>query len=281
MVTPYNSKELAEAIRAASKVRIVGTDSHRTLLPIPADGAEIVSTKNLTGLVDFSPDDQVVIVRAGTPISALQDALRESNQCLPWASTTPFGPADPTVGGAIMMNLPHRLEGRCGTWRDWILGLTIVQADGTIAKAGSRAVKNVAGYDLHRFLVGSRGTLALVTEVILRTFPIRSLPEVEGDFVGNPDADLSQGITVQRVLATDYLAATERQDPTGLNLQSTATLLRPLDLKNPPTRFKCDWFTRLGATIRLTDDLPTASKNLSARAKQLLDPDGKLNSEVF
>src|SRR5476651_1570951 len=82
----------------------------------------------------------------------------------------------------IAFNLPHTLQAQYGSWRDWILGMRVVQADGTFAKCGSKAVKNVAGYDVQKLMIGARGTLGLIAEVTLRTFPVKALPASEVQF---------------------------------------------------------------------------------------------------
>jgi len=80
--------------------------------------------------------------------------------------------ADATVGGVVASGLagPRRL--RYGTPRDLLIGITIVRADGTVARSGGKVVKNVAGYDLGKLLAGSAGTLALITEATFRLHPL-------------------------------------------------------------------------------------------------------------
>lgn len=105
-----------------------------------------------------------------------------------------------------------------GAWRDWVLGVQLVLADGMIAKAGSLAVKNVAGYDIHKFLVGTRGTLAVVTEVILRTAPLASLPMPQTLEPSQRKDDASQVLYMKR--------AKEVFDPENkLNPEDFASLL--------------------------------------------------------
>src|SRR5205823_6468495 len=76
-------------------------------------------------------------------------------------------------------NFPHALEAQCGSWRDWVLGMRIALPDGRIVKTGSQAVKNVAGYDVHKLMIGARATLGVVLDVILRVFPVSALPKPE------------------------------------------------------------------------------------------------------
>jgi glycolate oxidase FAD binding subunit len=127
----------------------------------------VVDTTALTGVVDHAAGDLVCVVRAGTPMSELQDALAGADQQL--ALDTPF--PDATVGGTVAVSTsgPRRLL--YGTLRDLLIGITFVRADGVVAKSGGTVVKNVAGYDFGKLLLGSYGTLGLVTEVVVRLHP--------------------------------------------------------------------------------------------------------------
>jgi glycolate oxidase FAD binding subunit len=160
------------------------------------------------------------------------------------------------------MNLPNWLEAECGSWRDWVLGMTVVQADGLVAKAGSRAVKSVAGYDMHKFTVGSRGTLVIVAEVILRTYPIKSLPAPQ---IRSWPGTNGPG-WFQRVLRSDFQHAVEANAGFGYDLPMSSTLYRE-DIE--PVRFEGDWILRAGQ--------PLSADRFSKRAKSLFDPQGKLN----
>lgn len=163
LVPVSSAKDLSELLRDSSgPFRIQGTDSHADSRPQALSSTQRISLAGLSGIVQYSPADLVVSVKAGTLITQLQEELRSKGQCLPLIES------GGTIGGGVSMG--------SGAWRDWVLGLQLVLADGTIAKAGSSAVKNVAGYDLHKFLVGTRGTLAVITEVTLRTAPLASLP---------------------------------------------------------------------------------------------------------
>jgi glycolate oxidase FAD binding subunit len=166
--------------------RIVGLGTKQWLLAPPEEGA--VEVRAPSGILDFWPADQVVSVQAGTPLDELQSALGERGQCLPLPDARTHGAClagwPGTLGGLVAANLPHGLLRDCGGPRDWVLGSTVVRADGTRAKSGSRAVKSVAGFDVHRALVGSWGQLALVESVILRTWPLAAVPACSGTVVG-------------------------------------------------------------------------------------------------
>jgi len=128
-------------------------------------------TSRLAGVVEHDPANQVVAVGAGTSLESLQDLLAENDQ---WLPVRPSGGTRHTLGGIAALGAcgPERL--RYGAPRDLLLGLKFVSGTGQLISAGGRVVKNVAGYDVTRLLVGSAGTLGLITEL---TFRVLSLPE--------------------------------------------------------------------------------------------------------
>jgi glycolate oxidase FAD binding subunit len=118
-------------------------------------------------VLEHEAGDLTCTVEAGIRLSALQAGLAGAGQRL---ALDP--PGDPTIGACLAANLSGPLRHRFGAPRDLVLGVTLVLADGTIANAGGKVVKNVAGYDLGKLVCGSRGTLALIARVSLRLHPI-------------------------------------------------------------------------------------------------------------
>ncbi len=138
-----------------------------------------VSTRNLNGIINHAIDDLTVTVSAGMPLAELQASLAKSNQWLPvdwpWGSQPDFEPIKcGSIGGLIARGLSGSLRQRYMGTRDQIIGIGLLRSDGVLAHAGGKVVKNVAGYDLMRLLNGSWGSLALITELTLRTQPIKS-----------------------------------------------------------------------------------------------------------
>ena len=126
-----------------------------------------VTTEGLDRILEHETGDLTCTVEAGLRLSALNAALGRSGQRL---SLDP--PGDPTIGALLAKNLSGPLRHRFGAPRDLILGVTLVLADGTIASAGGKVVKNVAGYDLARLVCGSRGRLALIARASFRLHPV-------------------------------------------------------------------------------------------------------------
>ncbi|MGO0577453.1 FAD-binding oxidoreductase [Ornithinimicrobium panacihumi] len=137
----------------------------------------LLDTTAMDELVEHARGDLIATVGAGMPLARLQEQLAEADHQVALddlVGASDGSPASPgsTVGGAVAANVAGPRRMWAGTMRDLVIGVRIVRADGTIAKAGGKVVKNVAGYDLSKLVVGSFGTLALITEVTLRLHPV-------------------------------------------------------------------------------------------------------------
>ncbi|MFQ3679448.1 MAG: FAD-binding oxidoreductase, partial [Pseudanabaenaceae cyanobacterium] len=133
-----------------------------------------VSTAKLQGVVAWAAADLTVTVGAGMLLADLQRLLATQGQFVP---LDPPLAAQATVGGVLATGTGGSLRHRYHGIRDLVLGVTFVRADGAVAKAGGRVVKNVAGYDLMKLLTGSWGTLAIVTELTLRVYPLPTVSQ--------------------------------------------------------------------------------------------------------
>ena len=137
----------------------------------------VVSTERLDKLVEHAVGDLTITVEAGMKFSQLQSILAPYKQFL---ALDPTNPEKATVGGIVATADTGSLRQRYGGVRDQLLGLNFVRADGKIAKAGGRVVKNVAGYDLMKLFTGSYGTLSIITQATFRLYP---MPEASGTVV--------------------------------------------------------------------------------------------------
>jgi glycolate oxidase FAD binding subunit len=151
-----------------------------------------VQTQGLNQILEHAAGDLVVRAQAGVPLADLQAALAPAGQ---WLALDP-PERRATVGGVVAANAsgPRRL--RYGTVRDLIIGITVVLADGTVAHAGGKVVKNVAGYDLAKLFCGSLGTLGMVVEAIFRLHPLPAATAVVTVQVESPT---QAGQAVQRL----------------------------------------------------------------------------------
>jgi FAD/FMN-containing dehydrogenase len=131
----------------------------------PHDGTRVVRAPS--GVVEHQPEEMTVRVRAGTTVEDLQRALAEGGQRVRLPSVDPSS----TVGGTLAVGRSDVRRLGWGPVRDQVLEVRYVSAEGHLVKAGGPTVKNVSGFDLCRLLVGSLGTLGLLAEAVLRTFP--------------------------------------------------------------------------------------------------------------
>jgi glycolate oxidase FAD binding subunit len=130
----------------------------------------LVSTQKLNRIVEHAVDDLTITVEAGLTFGALQAYLQSYQQFLP---LDPAFPEQATLGGIVATADAGSLRQRYGGVRDLLLGITVVRADGEVAKAGGKVVKNVAGYDLMKLFTGSYGSLAVITELTFRLYPLQ------------------------------------------------------------------------------------------------------------
>lgn len=142
--------------------------------PVAAD-TPVVSCRRLDRLLEHAVGDFTVTVQAGMPLRDLQAALAGQGQWLaldwPWGSGAD-GQDSGSIGGLVARGMAAGLRQRYLGVRDQVIGLALLRADGTAARAGGKVVKNVAGYDLVRLFAGSWGSLGLITELSLRTYPL-------------------------------------------------------------------------------------------------------------
>lgn len=176
LLEPTSDEEVRDALRTYRPVALRGLGT-KDLFGCPVESESVISTLGLKGIVEWSPQDLVVVVRAGTSVSELQSELASKGQCIPIpsafdAATNITAGLPGTVGGLVSANLPTRWDAVSRGVRYWVLGVRAVLADGRIVRAGSKAVKNVAGYDAQKLFIGAWGTMGVLTEVIFRTFPI-------------------------------------------------------------------------------------------------------------
>ena len=170
--TPHTTEEVATVTRYAHAnqlaIEMLGAGTKRGWgNPVSAD--ILLDTTRLTGVRQHSWQDLTATVGAGATWADLQHALAAHNQQV---ALDPLWPETATVGGILATNDSGPMRLKYGSLRDLVIGMTIVLADGTIAHSGGKVVKNVAGYDLHKLMIGAFGTLGVITEVTFRLHPI-------------------------------------------------------------------------------------------------------------
>ncbi|TWO71005.1 glycolate oxidase subunit GlcE [Caenimonas sedimenti] len=156
------------AAESGSALRIRGGGS-KDFLGERFEG-EVLDTTGLRGIVSYEPSELVVTVLAGTPLAELEALLAGKGQCLPFEPPH-FGSAA-TVGGMVAAGLSGPARASAGPVRDYVLGLQLVNGRGELLTFGGQVMKNVAGYDVSRLMVGAFGTLGLITEISLKVLPV-------------------------------------------------------------------------------------------------------------
>jgi glycolate oxidase FAD binding subunit len=171
--------QITDRIRAAAAdgtaLRIRGGGS-KDFYGNRLDG-ELLDTRALSGILSYEPTELVVTVGAGTPLAELETLLAERGQCLAfepphfgWSQNT--GGSAATVGGMVAAGLSGPARASAGAVREFVLGLHLINGRGEELVYGGQVMKNVAGYDVSRMMVGSMGTLGLITEVSLKVLPV-------------------------------------------------------------------------------------------------------------
>lgn len=163
---------LAEAIREAAArkapLRIRGGGT-KDFYGGPLDG-EVLDTRVCSGIVDYEPTELVITARAGTPLAEIESLMREHGQML--AFEPPRFADGGTLGGVIASGLSGPRRPYSGSARDFVLGVRLLDGHGVQLKFGGQVMKNVAGYDVSRLMVGALGTLGVLTEISLKVLPI-------------------------------------------------------------------------------------------------------------
>ena len=231
VVTVQSTEEVSEVLKYCNKHDIpvvafgAGTSLEGHVLPI--FGGISLDLSTMDKILEISPDDLTVRVQAGVKRMALNKKIASDGL---FFSVDPG--ADATIGGMASTGAAGTTTVRYGSMRENVLKLTAVLADGTIIHTGRETRKLSAGYDLTRLIVGSEGTLAIVTEISLRVFgipekmaaAISRFPTL-ADGVEAAIAIVRSGIAIARCEFLDAQCIKNVNSHDGLNLQEAPTLL--------------------------------------------------------
>ena len=176
---PANAEQIREALldaaAAGERVRVIGGDTKRPMV-LCSTAQRALRTTGIAGITNYEPEELVLSLRAGTPMADVKQVLAARGQMLAfdppdYAAVLGTAPASSTIGGVLGSGFAGSRRVSAGNVRDHILGFDAVSGRGEIFRAGGRVIKNVTGYDLAKLMVGSWGTLAVLTEVTLRVLP--------------------------------------------------------------------------------------------------------------
>ncbi len=165
---PSSAQEIADAVRSQSCVLVTGGQTKPRLSAV-GDEVTPISTRRLSGITEYDPGEFTFTALAGTPMREIVETLGAQGQYLPFDPV--FIEAGATLGGTIAsgVNGPGRM--RYGGIRDFILAVQFVEGTGQLLRGGAKVVKNAAGFDFPKFLVGSLGRFGAIVEATFKVFP--------------------------------------------------------------------------------------------------------------
>lgn len=206
MLTPATANELSDAIRAHPRVLAVGARTKPRLSAV-GDDVALVSLQRLSGITAYDPGEFTFTALAGTPLREIRAALAERGQYLPF--DPPLADSGATIGGTVAAGLSGPGRFRYGGVRDFILAVQFADGAGRLLRGGAKVVKNAAGFDIPKFLVGSCGRFGVITEVTFKVFPApRSFLTLRIPCAGSAEAaaQIAQGASSRWELdAIDWL----------------------------------------------------------------------------
>lgn len=169
---PTDVAQVVEVLRAARTHRLSvvprGRGTKLSWGAPPSSADVLLDMSALDQVIDHAAGDLIVAAQAGTRLADVQQAVASAGQRLALDETVP----GTTIGGMLAANTSGPRRVAVGSARDLLIGITVVRADGVVAKAGGRVVKNVAGYDLGKLMIGSFGTLAVIVDATFRLHPL-------------------------------------------------------------------------------------------------------------
>ncbi len=180
LVSPASTEEVAGVLRIANArglpVKVIGAATKQDWFnPLDFHAGRpglVLRTGRMHSVREHAAQDLTAIVDAGCAWGEMQRQLAQQGQRV---ALDPLWPERATIGGIVAANDSGALRLRYGSLRDLIIGMTIVLADGSIARSGGKVVKNVAGYDMHKLMTGAAGTLGVITQVNFRLHPVEQV----------------------------------------------------------------------------------------------------------
>jgi glycolate oxidase FAD binding subunit len=214
---PFNLEELSEMLQLAmsERWRVIpaGAGTWLEMGNRPPQFHLVLSVEKMNRVLEYEPADLTATVEAGCTLSAFNKTAAGHRQFIP---LDPFGDEKSTIGGIVATGSSGPMRCAYGTPRDWLIGIRVVHANGSITKAGGKVVKNVAGYDLCKLYTGSFGTLGVITEM---SFKLRTLPSSEKTLAFYADDAGALCALVARITDSDVQpAACELISPSHVSL---------------------------------------------------------------
>ena len=210
---PNNEKDLQEIIKYCFKnnlpIEIIGKGT-KSLIGKKLQCAKTLDMSNISGIIDYKPEELYITVKAGTPIKTIQDELKKNNQHLAFEPVN-FSELfkkdsnEGTIGGTLSCNFSGSRRFKVGSARDHILGFKGYNCTGEKIKSGGTVVKNVTGYDLSKLITGSFGTLLVLSEITLKVLPLQT----------DTKTIIVSGLSLEHALGIMGSAISSSNDPSG------------------------------------------------------------------
>lgn len=167
-MAPASLAQLQECVPAAPRLLPVGSGT-KPALSTPPQGVVALALSALSGIQEYDPGEYTITALAGTPVAEVAAALAAHRQYLPF--DPPLARAGATLGGTVAAGLSGSGRYRYGGLRDFLIGVQLVDGSGRLVRGGGKVVKNAAGFDLPKLMIGSLGRLAVLGELTFKVFP--------------------------------------------------------------------------------------------------------------
>jgi len=210
---PNNEAELQQIIKFCYRkdlpIEIIGTGS-KTNIGKKLQCAKLLDMSNISGIVNYKPEELYITVKAGTSFAFIQEELKKNNQHLAFepinfSQLFNGNSGEGTIGGTLSCNFSGSRRFKVGSARDHILGFKGYNGKGEKIKSGGTVVKNVTGYDFSKLVTGSFGTLIVLSEVTLKVLPLPS----------DTKTIIISGLPLEHSLGVMGSALSSSHDPSG------------------------------------------------------------------
>lgn len=165
---PTSLPEIQDIVRSTTRLVVRGGGS-KPALSSPMPGENCLDMTGVSGMIEYVPSEYTFTAYAGTSITQVAGELAQHGQYLPFDPVLVEHGA--TLGGTVAANTAGSGRHRYGGVRDFILGVRFIDGSGQLVRSGGKVVKNAAGFDLHKFMVGSLGRYGVIAEVSFKVFP--------------------------------------------------------------------------------------------------------------
>jgi glycolate oxidase len=273
---PTSTAEVAVVLRAASRLGVPlvvrGAGSGLTGAANAADGCIVLSTARMTKVIEVDEHDLIMRVQPGAITADVKAAAAAHGLYYP---PDPASAAYCSIGGNVATNAGGLCCIKYGSTREYVLGVEVVLADGTVETFGRRSVKGVSGLDITALMVGSEGMLGVITEVTLRLVPPPDPPVTAVGYFRHLD-DAASAVaalaharirpSLLEIMDRASITAVEQAGNFGLDTSAAALLLAQIDVRGADVQSLIDVFARSGAAeVFATEDPADADAFLAAR----------------